>query len=374
MEEKEKKEKEETVVIAPVEEEKKSHKKRAILLLLLLLITGFLLTTSTYAWFTSNTTVSVNNIQVTVATQNGIQLSVDAINWKSILSTTDLQGAYNTYGAATNQLPATLEPVSTALDIENDYFKMFYGTVGTNTAGDYIITATDVSTVLDNHTKVEGTAGGTTGKFVMFDLFFKLDGKTGDATNIYMTSSSGIKAEGNDTGIKNASRVAFINLGKLTSDKTSTEVQAITGGTDKYLWEPNYDAHTATGVNNAVQVYKMGADSLTAGTGNAAVSYDGINSVITADENVKLGEANSGHATSGSKFTTVTPTYQTKEEFSGTDSKESQQIFDLTAGYITKVRVYFWIEGQDIDCENGASGGNIVLNLQFTTNAPTTGE
>ena len=374
MEEKEKKEKEETVVIAPVEEEKKSHKKRAILLLLLLLITGFLLTTSTYAWFTSNTTVSVNNIQVNVATQNGIQLSVDGINWKSILSTTDLQGAYNTYGAATNQLPITLEPVSTALNIENDYLKMFYGVVDTNTNGDYILTATDVSTVLDNHNTVEGTAGGATGKFVMFDLFFKLDGDTGKDTNIYMTSSSGIKAEGNDTGIKNASRVAFINLGKLTSDKTSTEVQAITGGTDKYLWEPNYDAHTATGVNNAVQVYKMSADSIKAGTDNNIVAYDGINSTISSDENVKLGEANTKHENAGSKFTTVTPAYTTKESFSATGSQETQQIFDLTAGYITKVRVYFWVEGQDVDCENGASGGGIVLNLQFTTNAPATGE
>ena len=369
MEEKEKKEMQETVVI-PVEEEKKGHKKRAILLLLLLLITGFLLTTSTYAWFTSNTTVSVNNIQVNVATQNGIQLSVDGINWKSILSTTDLQGAYNTYGAATNQLPSTLEPVSTAMDLNNDYLKMFYGVVDTNTAGDYILTATDVSTVLDNHNTVEGTAGGTTGKFVMFDLFFKLDGTAGTATNIYMTSSSGIKAEGNDSGIKNASRVAFINLGSLTSDKTSTEVQAITGGTDKYLWEPNYDAHTATGVNNAVQVYKMSADSIKAGTDNTIINYDGINAAISSDENVKLGEANSSHKTSGNKFTTVTPAYTTKESFSGADSAETQQIFNLTAGNITKVRVYFWIEGQDVDCENGASGGNIVLNLQFTTNQP----
>lgn len=369
MEEKEKKEKQETVVV-PMEEEKRSHKKRAILLLLLLLITGFLLTTSTYAWFTSNTTVSVNDIQVNVATQNGIQLSVDGINWKSILSTTDLQGAYATYAAATNQLPTAMEPVSTAMDIENDYLKMFYGVVDTNNDGDYIITASDVSEVKDNHNTVEGTAAGTTGKFVMFDLFFKLDGTAGTDTNIFMTSSSGIKAAGNDSGIKNASRVAFINLGKLTSDKTSAEVQAITGGTDKYLWEPNYDVHTATGVNNAVQVYKMQADSITAGSGNNRIAYDGINATISSDENVKLGEANSSHATAGGKFTAVTPAYQTKENFSADNSTESQQIFDLTAGYITKVRVYFWIEGQDVDCENGASGGNIVLNLQFTTNKP----
>ena len=42
-----------------------------------------------------------------------------------------------------------------------------------------------------------------------------------------------------------------------------------------------------------------------------------------------------------------------------------QKIFALTAG-ITKVRVYMWIEGQDVDCENTASGTDISYNLQFT--------
>lgn len=373
MEEKEKKEKEETVVIAPVEEEKKSHKKRAILLLLLLLITGFLLTTSTYAWFTSNTNVQVSNIQVNVTTQNGIQLSADAINWKSILSTTDLKSAHTTYSAATNQLPATMEPVSTALNIENDYFKMFYGTVDTNDAGDYIITAKDVSTVSDNSTNETGTGNddgdGSKGKFVMFDLFFKLDGVKETVTKIYMTSGSNVTVPNadTDTGIKNASRVAFINLGETDSSNTAATAQAITGGTEKYLWEPNYDFHTATGVNNAVQVYKMSADTVKTGADNAIISYDGINSVITADDNVKLGEANSSHAAAGTKFTAVTPSYTTKASFTG---DEYVDFFTLKAGYVTKVRVYFWIEGQDVDCENGASGGNIVLNLAFSTKQP----
>ena len=26
-----------------------------------------------------------------------------------------------------------------------------------------------------------------------------------------------------------------------------------------------------------------------------------------------------------------------------------------------------WVEGQDVDCENNASGGNIDFNLQITT-------
>ena len=28
-----------------------------------------------------------------------------------------------------------------------------------------------------------------------------------------------------------------------------------------------------------------------------------------------------------------------------------------------------WIEGQDVDCENNASGGSITYNLQITTEA-----
>ena len=52
----------------------------------------------------------------------------------------------------------------------------------------------------------------------------------------------------------------------------------------------------------------------------------------------------------------------------GTEEKPAEQkIFALTAG-ITKVRVYMWIEGQDVDCENNASIGNITLNLQFSKN------
>ena len=41
--------------------------------------------------------------------------------------------------------------------------------------------------------------------------------------------------------------------------------------------------------------------------------------------------------------------------------------FELQEG-ISKVRVYLWVEGQDVDCENNASIGDIVFDLQFTTN------
>ena len=43
-------------------------------------------------------------------------------------------------------------------------------------------------------------------------------------------------------------------------------------------------------------------------------------------------------------------------------------MFTLAKG-VTKLRIYMWIEGQDVDCENAASGGNVSFNLQLSLDA-----
>ena len=259
-------------VIPPTEtpkEEKPKNKRRILLLLLLLIATGFLLTTTTYAWFTSNRTVTVGDIDVNVATSGGIQISVDGANWKSLVSTAELNAANTTYAAATNQIPATssaLQPVSTALtsltkdtttledpensespllDKRNDngYLSMWHGIVESNTGGQYILTTNDISNV--THTQ-------SSGYFVCFDLFFKVDAETaaettGTQKQIYLTTTSDVIANGSDSGIKNAARVAFIKEGAAESGTDLATIQALktTTVTDNIvLWEPNYDKHT----------------------------------------------------------------------------------------------------------------------------------
>ena len=80
--------------------------------------------------------------------------------------------------------------------------------------------------------------------------------------------------------------------------------------------------------------------------------------------------------TEGDNFATITPDYITYANAEGEmlksdgsegtpESPAEQKIFALSAG-VTKVRVYMWIEGQDVDCENNASGTDISYNLQFT--------
>jgi len=325
------------------------RKSRALLLLLLLLLTGTMLGTSTYAWFTSNKTVSVSDITVNVAAKNGIQISVDGTNWKSIISTTDLMAASTTYPAAKNQIPSdgnSIQPVSTVGTIlDGGLMQMFSGDVPSNADGDYILTATESTEV-----------NGTTGDFIVFDMFLKSD----QAVDLDMTGSSGVSANGNDTGIKNASRIAFIVEGSVASDASVEDIQklALTAGSTEgvYIWEPNYNVHNGTGIANARDTYGL---TITEDEENP-VTYDGVKAAIADTDNVLLGNANKTNFPE--KFETVGITYKTKDTFTG---DEVISVFSLPAG-ITKVRVYMWVEGQDVDCENNASGGNIDYSLQFT--------
>ena len=325
------------------------RKSRAILLLLLLLVTGCMLGTSTYAWFTSNKTVGVSDITVNIAAKNGIQVSVDGTNWKSIVSTTDLLGANTNYAAAKNQIPSvsnSIQPVSTVGTIlDGGFMQMFVGDVPSNDAGDYILTS-----------KASTEAHGSTGDFIAFDIFLKSD----TAVDLDMTGSSGVSASGTDTGIKNASRVAFVVEGNTTVDAEVSTIQSLglTAGSTEgvYFWEPNYNVHSKTGIINARDTY--GLDILE--NEESALAYDGIKAAIAAEDNILLGNANKTKYPE--KFGAVEMDYLTKDTFAG---EETQSIFSLQPG-ITKVRVYMWIEGQDVDCENSASGGNINYSLQFT--------
>ncbi len=381
MEEKEKKEQmmeqenNDEIMVAPVEEKKgKRSKKRLLLLLLLLIITGVMLSTSTYAWFTSNRTVTVEDIDVNVAASGGIQISVDGTSWKSIITNQDLADAHVTYTTATNQIPSVLKPVSTAAKaLSNGYLSMWLGTVSTSETptnkGEYILSTEDVSTVADNSNS--GAANGENGHFVMFDLFIRLDDNGSDAMPLYLTKASNViaKSGGTDLGTQNAARVAFINEGNIATGSELSAIQSLTTTqtSDIYVWEPNYDTHTTTGIANAYSYYNSvnQGNAYTAANSKSQVPYFGTIDAVAVDDDVLLSKANA--TDNATKFAAITPGIATTAAWAdGTNYKE---LFNLTPNTITKVRIYFWVEGQDIDCENNASGGDITLKLQFSLNS-----
>ena len=303
---------------------KTTNVKSSILILLLIAV---LLIASTYAWFTSNRTVTISQIDVNVAAASGLQISVDGISWKAQIINADITGASSTYEDAVNQLPASMAPVSSIGDIVGNRMKVFFGNVEANPNNNnaYELTASQ-----------EADANGTTGRYVAFDIFLKLD----DATSkpIYLTANSDVTANGTDKGIKNASRVALCVLGHTASTSNAATIQGLTGGAGltpatpySVIWEPNYDVHTQQGVYNAQSVYGV----TTSLTGGSKLSYYGVKAPISTG--VVL------NSTDASYFGQVTTTGTVAAH---TDTPE---ILTLEPG-ITKVRVYMWVEGQDVDC------------------------
>ena len=311
--------------------------------ILLLLLMAVLLISSTYAWFTANETVTVSSIQVNVQASNGLQISTDGTTWKALISNADLTtNIATTYAGNTNQVPAELAPVSTAGGVTDGKLDMYYGTVSTNAGGDYILTSTQ-----QTDTK------GTTGYYIVFDLFLRVE----TDTPIYLTPTSQVKyLDGaTDVGLQNAARIAFIKEGVGAASDSAATLQALNEGTTADIWEPNYDTHTGAGVQNAKNTYNI----TTTETGGSVLPYNGIQAEFSASDNVLIRQLTTPDV---GKFGAVTPTYTTKNGF------DANVAFTTLAKGVTKYRVYMWIEGQDVDCENGASGTDIQFNLQFTQN------
>lgn len=319
---------------------KKDKKIKLKTSLFLLFVAAILLISSSYAWFTSNQTVTVSSLNVNVQAKNGLQISTDGTTWKSIIQNADITGVHaTTYPTSVNQIPAVLEPVSTIGNVTTGKLDMFYGTVGTDKDGDYTLSATQ-----------DADTEGATGRYIAFDLFFKVQ----QDTPVYISTNSGVVVKDGEAskGLENAARMAFINEGNIADGSLISAIQALNDGATSNIWELNYDTHTAAAVSNAYNTYGI----TTTTTGGSVLPYYGIKAVIPASADAKLKTA-----TDKTYFSTVTPWLSTASGFS-----KNQAYMTLNAG-ITKVRVYMWVEGQDVDCENNASGADITYNLQVTS-------
>ena len=127
----------------------------------------------------------------------------------------------------------------------------------------------------------------------------------------------------------------------------SVRAQSLANATSSVIWEPNYDTHTDYGIQNAASVYGI----TTTATGASRLPYRGINSEITG-KGVSLTATGSDY-----HFTAVYPKIATTKEYVG-----DQDLLSVPSG-ITKLRVYFWIEGQDVDCENEVGGSELEFKL-----------
>ena len=323
---------------------RKKRSKKIFIAILMILFSGVVLTASTYAWFTANKTVTVDEIQVNVAASNGLQISVDATSWKTLIYNEDIRGAGTTYAGAVNQLPTTsIVPTSSIgeIDTTTGFMKMFKGDIVSNASGTNILKA-------ERSTETHST---TTGDFIAFDLFFQVT----EDTPVYLTDASNVIAVDASKGIENAARVAFVEQGNAAAGTAVGTVQALKsdGTTPAIIWEPNTDVHKPAAVVAALSTYGI----TTTETGAARINYNGVKAPIPEGENITL------NSTDEKYFSAVTP--KLTSVAAGIPDTDYLPLFTLKAG-TTKVRIYMWVEGQDVDCENNASGSSLAYNLQFS--------
>lgn len=297
-------------------------KKKLVLAFAMLLLSAVALTTASYAWFTANTKLSLGSLDVEVKASNGITVSMDAQNWKSTLTTSEITSAI--YTGSTNQFPKVLEPVSTIGSTTAGIFDMYYG-----------VLQEDGSITLTKETDVQDTTGEV-GKYLAFDIFIQSTAEK----EIELLNSSNVTVNGElDAGLQYSTRVGFLNKG-TDATNTPTAARELNSTVEQTIWEPNSDKHTAVAINSYGAV------------DGTSYTYLGAKAIGTS---VALN--------SETNFGTLSATLRTSKEDKSDWSSDS--IFTVKAG-ITKVRIYIWIEGQDIDCENSASlgdGVSAVINL-----------
>lgn len=323
-------------------DEQSRKKKRIILLILLVLVMIGMLSASSWAWFSSNKHATIDSIDINVATVTGLQVSADAINWDNFVTKEQIINAPLTYPRAINQLPDTLANVSTAGNIGPDgTLDMFYGVTTEEKNGGFTLT-----TYKQEEMECTGDEECIDKHYIAFDIFLLV---TTPAT-IGITANSSVlpQPDAVDRGAQNAARVGFVIEGTVAAGNPGAAQNLRANGGKAYIWEPNYDTHSATGIDNARNVYGVN----TSASGAARIAYKGVNQEFATPVYIDQTDRSS-------YFTSVNPDVATPHYF-----EANQTLLHIPAG-ITKLRIYMWLEGQDVDMENHAAASKLRYDLEL---------
>jgi hypothetical protein len=377
----------------------KQNKKRLRNLIAIFSLTAVVLSVSTYAWFIGMRTVNVSSFDVEIASTDSLLLSLNGSTWDTTvaISQSTVNDTAVVYEGNTNSWGgAGLFPVSSvgAMDNTASRMKLFEKASLTSTPGGYRLMASQVKNYTAGATEQDG--------YVAFDLFVKNFSGTQyiealeplDEEAIYLTNDSAVTVSStggvDGTGIENSVRVAFAQIGRVAG--TTTTASTITGITctsvpgsvtgicrTAQIWEPNDTQHVANAISwyNTSCKKRTGDDLTLSGSysGTCGVLTDGIayptyaiNNDITSGNKVDIydGGTYNGYTANGSgTLLTAYPYFtDTMKLFTGTSRPT---FMTLSPNSITKVRVYIYIEGQDIDNYDFASiGKKISVKFGFT--------
>ena len=325
---------------------KEASNKNFNLMLLVTFFVGVLLIFSAYAWFYASLDVQVKFINLVVSKKNGLFISLDGIDFDSSVQISKenlIDNLKNTYPNNSSQWASYgLYPISSLgiPDSNTSKFDMFY-------ASGFSVDGINKKSYLTTRKSVELYPSDDK-NYIAFDLFLKNVTGSPVSDNLYIDEGTNVIVDEGNTdqiqGLINSVRIGFVKIGTVSRDSTIEEIQNIecNNNCEMVIYEPNSTAHTDLSIERAK---KYGINLMngqyypTIGVSGEMNFYD-ISEVIKGNpnENFKLQET---------RFSIEEP------------------IFEIPDG-ITKIRVYVWLEGQDIDSLETRSEGadvSVMINL-----------
>ena len=414
-----------------MEKANKQYTRRVRNLVFIFVITAILVSVSTYAWFIGMRTVNVEEFDVEVAGTESLWLSVDAINFAPTVTINkdNYSIAYpnntNTWGGTDGLIPVSSIGV---INEDSARLELYEKASLTPSPGGFRLIASQVNN--DKIAGAEKHGYIAFDLFIRNFTGSKYYPEYNEAIEeaIYLTVDSAVKVSDTDgvqgTGIENSVRLGFAQIGRVSGDAElgenvnespkdgtkylremkcedvetvvegeGTETVLLATGICQHdrpavIWEPNDVYHVPgaisyynTACRQRIKDFREGTtepigqnvispDSYTSNTcgkiidGLAYPTY-AINGVIDANDNVDVYDGQTYNGYTRTTKLTVVDTFSDSEKLK--EGMDRPVFMTLAPNSITKVRVYVWIEGQDIDNYDFAQiGKSISIKFGFT--------
>ena len=313
---------------------------------------GTLFIFASYAWFSTNLNVKINTFQMSVTKNSGLQISLDGINFDTYVEVSEdilINQLKHTYPNNESQWSgAGLTPVSTngITNPNSDRFKIFASSgvryKNMDMKNGYIRIA---------ETKEDGRSNFN--NFIAFDLFFKNSSGSPVSDNLYLEPNTEIslveEADEEMVGLFNSLRVGFLRIGSvpLNADVNSIQNMECNNACTSTIYEPNHTSHVGLSIERAE---KYGINLV---NGEYFPTYG----VIKGGGPIFVADTVSGSPNLDYNYFNLQQTIKYDDL--------QTPLFPLPSG-ITKMRLYLWVEGQDIDSlETDSSGTKIDVSINF---------
>ena len=355
---------------------KKKSEMNAMFFIILLALVIFII--STYAWFSTQRNVSITNLNGTVEVAEGLEISLDAQNWSNGLVLGEEEGQLDiiddAYAGNKNLKPSEMLPVSTLGQVSGQQkdLQMLRGKI-TNS-----IQLSDIKAMVETESNPDSD---TFPGYFAFDVFLKNSSKQDDLDDVlqlnYDSSLEIMETDKSSTGLQNTARVAFAKYnGKSDVMADQATILKETAGigvgagtsyiTDVAIWEPNSNDHVDYIVQNNNKITGAGA-SFNATTQMDTYALKSTSIGQTIADIYKWDGTESYLAKQNVLQTTKTSTedYSIAEGVQNlVSTTDGSTTFGIAPNAICRIRIYLWLEGQDVDCINYAShGGGIKVNI-----------